>query len=705
MTFAQETDCRFGEGITRELLRHQATVLASNFYQGPSSRRIKEILGNLTEDPDNPWLALNNMTDEKFSSIVSSNGLSKSIQAFYKEFTKYMSEKENTWFMKTASLSPREKEYLKKHPIASFSLEIAINKIPQIYSGGLGMLNGDKARQESDMNLPVDNISFLYRGGYFIQKIEDGCQVEVYHDQNGNDFPMFEAKDVNGDKIGLLTVPMGKDHNVFAKTWEVGVGRNKLYLLDTNIPENKNEADRWITGHLYSEVNNDTRIRQEVLLGIGGVRLLKALGKEPSIYHLQEGHAAFATLEIAANLVESGVPLIRALWEAADKTALTNHTIVIDDFFMRELIAYYFDPIAQRMSTPKCPVKVEDLYDLGKDKQGRFSMTLLGMRESDRKNAVSKIHKQALGEQYPGEKIEAITNGIHIETWLGEPMHDLLSKYLGQIWREDLDSKEIFNEIFNIPEEELWEVHMEQKKRFISYANGKYGCDFSPNILTGCVARRFAGYKRNSLLFYDMDKLSEIVGNNNCPLQIFIGGKAHPYDFRNKEVIKYINEKIKDPRLIKRMIFVPEYDMELAKRLVSGVDLWMNYPRRKHEASGTSGMKAAINGVLQFTEKDGWANEVDWWDKGWTIGRLEDDATKMGDAEMEIVDRRDAEDMYRQFKESIVPAYYSRRNEWVARMKNTMVEVLTNYSTRRMVKEQIEKIYRPMLQKQLAQAV
>lgn len=691
------------EEITPGSLEYQAMVLASNFYQGPSSRRTREVLEELTGDPDNPWLALNKMTKEGLLAKISSDSFSKLIPALYKEFVGYMSEKKETWYEKTTILSPEEKEYLKRHPITSIGLEIAIGKVPQIYSGGLGMVNGDEARQESDMGLPVNRFSILYRGGYFKQKIENGCQIEEYYDQNGNDYPMSEAKDTNGKPIGLIKVPMGKNHEVFVRVWKVDMGRNPVYLFDTNIPENEDHADKWITGHIYGEANNDTRIRQEILLGVGTVRSEKAMGIEPSMRLLQEGHAAFAILEATADLVGNGMSLKDALRTIKDKTAFTNHTIVINDFFPKELVVHYLDSLAQRMNTSERPVKADDLYDFGKDDQGRFSMTLLALRFSGKKNGVSKIHTEVLREQYPDQEIESITNGVHLETWLGEPMRNLLEKYLGPL-KQDFDSKKIFSEIHFIPDSELWEAKQEQKRRLISYLNNKYGCNLSPDYLTACIARRFASYKRNSLLFSDMDKLSEIVGDDGHPLQVIIGGKAHPRDTENKGAIKYINEKIKDSRLRGRVVFVSEYDMELAKRLVAGVDLWINMPRRKFEASGTSGQKASVNGVLQLTELDGWANEVAWWDKGWTIGRLEDDATKMSMAEMEAVDRRDAEEIYKQLKETIVPTYYLKRNEWVGRMKNTMAEVLTNYSTHRMVKKKIEKIYRPLLQKQLAQA-
>lgn len=686
-----------------ESLKNQANVLASYIYQGPSSRKVKDVLGKLTGNPDNPWLALNKMTSEDLANQISSDGFAKSIPALYQEFNEYMSRREPTWFDKTNVFSSEEKEYLRKHPIVSLSLEIAISKMPQIYSGGLGMLNGDVARQESDMGLPVDNISLLYRGGYFIQRIEDGCQVEGYCDQNGNDYPMSPAKDTNGRPVGLIKVPMGRSHEVFAKAWRVDVGRNPLYLLDTNIPENKDEGDRWITGHVYGEANRDTRIRQEVLLGIGGVRLEKALGKEPSIYHLQEGHAAFAVLETTANLIEGGVTLEEAAGKASDKTALTNHTIVVNDFFSKELVAHYLDSLVQRMNTPKRPVTADDLYDLGKDDQGRFSMTTLALRRSKKKNGVSEIHSGVLREQYPDQEIESITNGVHIETWLAEPMNDLLCKHLGQAWRKDLDNKDVFNLIRAIPDDELLDAHMEQKRRLMDYINNKYGCNLSPDCLTGCVARRFASYKRNGLLFYDMNKLAEIVGNDEYKTQFIVGGKAHPSDLTNKSVIKDINEKIKDPRLKGRIVFVPEYDMELAKRLVAGVDLWINIPRRKNEASGTSGMKAGVNGGLQLTVMDGWTNEVKWADKGWTVGRLEDDATKMSKSEMEEADRRDAAEIYGKLKNEIVPTFYLDKAGWADRMKNSMIETLANYSTRRMVRQKVEKIYRPLLQKQMAQ--
>lgn len=691
------------EEITPESLKYQAMVLASNFYQGSSSRRIREVLGNLTGDPDNPWLALRKMTDNEFKLRASANGFAKSLPILSEDFEDYISGKEGTWFEKTTLLSPKQKEYLRQHPISSSGLEIAINTFPQIYSGGLGLLNGDEAREESDMGLPTIRHSLLYRGGYFKQKIIDGCQVEDYYTQDGKDYPLSEAKDIHGKPIGLIKIPMGKNHEVFAKVWRADIGRVPVYLYDTYIPENENHADKWITGHLYSGADKDTRIRQEILLGIGTVRAEKAMGIEPSMHLLQEGHAAFVVFEVTAGLVEKGIPLEKALWKAMDTLGFTDHTIVIDEFFPKELLDYYVDVFARRMSTPKHTITTDELYELGKDDQGRFSMTMLALISSAKKNGVSEIHTKVLREKYPDHEIESITNGVHIGTWLGEPTHDLLDKHLGKTWKDNLDNKERFNMIQNIPDGEVWDAHMEQKRRFINYANNKYGCNFSPDIITACLARRFAGYKRNGLLFRDRDKLAATVGNDKRPMQIFIGGKAHPSDLENKLVIKYINDAIKDPRLKGRIVFVDEYDKRLAERLVSGVDLWMNFPRRKKEASGTSGMKAGINGVLHLSELDGWWNEAYSPDKGWAIGRMEDDATKMSDAEIEVVDRRDAEEIYETLQESIVPTYYLDRSKWIARMKNTMIDTLTNYSTRRMVMDKIRKIYLPIIDNQLMQ--
>ncbi|MFH1832746.1 MAG: alpha-glucan family phosphorylase [Candidatus Levyibacteriota bacterium] len=672
-------------------------VLAGNSHRGPIGTQARRILGKLTDGSDNPWQALQRMKPNDFATKVYSNGFQESIPAIFNGYVEYLLNKD-TWFERTSVLSPKEKEYLKNHPITSFSLEIAIGKVPQIYSGGLGMLNGDVARQESDMGLPVDNVSLLYRGGYFKQEIDsEGRQKELYCDQCGHEFPMTEAVDKDGNKIGLIKIPMG-DGDVFAKAWEVAIGRNNLYLLDTNIPENEKEAGKWITGHLYSSIDNDARIRQEIVLGVGGVCLLKALGKEPSIYHLQEGHAAFAVLEAIANLVENGMPLDKAGWYLQGRTVFTNHTIVVQDFFTKEQIDRYLGSLAQRMSTPERPVSTDELYALGEDKYG-FSMTRLALNVSAKKNGVSKIHTEKLRELYPEEEIESITNGAHIETWLGEPMQNLFDKYLGNAWREELDNTVIFNKIYEIPSEELLEAKLEQKKRLITYLNDKYGCNLSPDYLTGCIARRFAMYKRNNLLFSDISQLSEIVGNSMYPTQIIIGGKAHPSDLPSKEMIASINGKIKDLRLKKRAVFVSEYDMELARLLVSGVDLWINVPRRKMEASGTSGMKAGLNGDLHLTEIDGWGDEVKWFDKGWSIGRVDDDATKMDECQASMVDLRDANDLYRFFREEIAPMFYNRKDEWMMRMKKTMIEVSKNFTTRRMVIEQIKKLYLPILEK------
>lgn len=675
------------------LLRQQTIDLASNFYPGPATTQIRKVLDSLTGGSDNPWLTLQEMPDEELLARVSLNGFRQTIQDLYSEYVDYLLSK-NTWFERTSALSFEEKEYLKKHPIASFSLEIALGKSPQTYSGGLGVLNGDVAREESDMDLPVDYVSLLYSHGYFIQRIDrDGWQGEDYCNQNGNQYPMRDMS----QEIGLIKVPMG-DHDIFAKTWEATLGRRKVYLLDTNVEENKKEEDRLITGYLYGKGNNgndnnETRMKQEIVLGVGGVRLLQALGKEPSIYHLQEGHAAFAALEATASLVEKGMPLDKACWYVQNRTAFTNHTTVAQDFFSKELIDYYLKPLAKRMSTPTREISTDELYSLGEDLWG-FSMTRLALKLSAKKNGVSKLHTQVLHQYYPEEKTESITNGIHIETWLAEPMQILFDKYLGPTWHDytGLDDTLAFDKIYGIPDEKLWEAKLEQKGRMIAYLNNKYGCNLSSDYLTLGIARRFAEYKRNNLPFYDMNQLAQILADEECPVQFIIGGKAHPWDNPSKEMIANINKETKGPRLENKkgkVVFISEYDMELAKWLVGGVDLWLNVPRIGQEACGTSGMKAGINGTLSLTTRDGWADEVDWSDRGWAIGE-EDDIGRQ-------TDQKDASELYRLLRDEIIPTYYGSRKEWIKKMKNTMVEILANFTTRRMVREQTKILYHPIL--------
>ena len=688
------------KGIEKGFLGHmtepkaldtEAKTLAANFYHGPRTREIREALSDLTGGSDNPWRELQCAQGD-----ISPNGSAAKISGLHSDYLEYMADLK-TWLEETEILTPREKAYLKEHPIVSFGLEIAINKVPQTYAGGLGMLNGDRARQESDMGIPIINISLLYKQGYFRQEIKDCCQVEAYCDQYGNEYPMTEAVDKNGKKINLIEVSMGEGHSVFAKVWKASVGRNTLYLLDTDIPENGDEknSDRWITGHLYQS-DADTRIRQEMLLGVGGVRLLEKLGIKPSVYHLQEGHAAFVVPEAIASLTRKGVPLEKAAWYVQDRTVFTNHTVVVNEFFSRELVCYYLVPIAVDMSLP-----VEQLYDLGLDNEGEFSMTTLALNVSRKANGVSSIHTEVLKEQYPGRPLESITNGVHIETWLGEPVRKLLDNYLGDDWKKTKDDETIFNKIKEIPNEKIWEAHQEQKKKLINYLNQKYGCNLSADCLTACIARRFAAYKRNGLLLRDINRLSKIVGNDENPFQLIIGGKAHPNDLDGKSIISEINKKIKDERLKGRVVFVTDYDMELASRLVSGVDLWINTPRRKREASGTSGMKVGINGGLQLTERDGWADEVDWSDKGWTIGRLEDDANKMSASERDACDERDSNELYQILENEIIPMYYLSKKEWTERMKNTMEEILIRFNTRRMVRDNIVKLYTGPIQEQL----
>lgn len=668
------------------LLHRQANELAGNLYTGPHHVEVSGVLSSLTDGSDNPWLTLTRISPEDFAQRVSMNGYRASIPRLCDSYSEYQQSKD-TWFEK--NVAPEVKEYLSQHPIASFSLEIAVSKMPQTYAGGLGILNGDVLRQASDMGLPYIAVSLLYKHGYFIQKIgEDGRQQEYFVTQTAQEFPMANITGKDGKPL-LVKIPMG-DHEISAKAYEVPVGRAKLYLLDTDIDENGQEgnADRLITANLYADWDkSNTRIRQELVLGAGGKRLLNALGIEPGVVHLQEGHAAFEPLEAAAELVEKGVSPGKAIREAVAETVFTNHTIVVGDFFPEDKVEFYLAPIAKRLG-----IDVKKLIALGKDKEGRFSMTQLALLFSAIKNGVSEPHSEVLRELYPRFKFESVTNGVHDETWLAKKYQDLLDKSAGEAWRQDIDDVVVFEKIRDIPNGDVWEIHQESKKIFLEYVNSKYGTNLDAEVFTAALARRFASYKRNNLILRDTDRIAGIVGNDERPMQLIIGGKAPPGDDENKNVIQEVNLKLRDPRFKGRVVFLEEYDFALAKLLLSGVDLWINNPVKPLEASGTSGMKSGMNGELQLTKLDGWAAEVDWSDKGWTIG----EGVQGRD------DEKEAEDIYRKLEGEIIPTHYDRRDEWIRRMKNTMIHVLQHYSTRRMVTENFEKLYKSVIEQELS---
>ncbi|MCS7011034.1 MAG: alpha-glucan family phosphorylase, partial [Anaerolineales bacterium] len=511
------------------------------------------------------------------------------------------------------------------------------------------------------------------------------------------------------------------DRLVYASIWELRVGRVPLYLLDTDLDENS-PADRKLTARLYwSDI--DLRIAQEVLLGIGGVRAIRALGYQPSVWHMNEGHAAFLILERARELVAQGVPFEQALEQIRRNNVFTTHTPVPagNDEFPLWLIDKHLSNYWQELGISR-----DQFIDLARNRQPwgeTFSMPILALRHSDGRNAVSELHGRVtrrmwhfLWPDHAEEDVPiiSVTNGVHLSTWMARRMRLLLDRYLGPDWLEHLDEPALWTRIEQIPDQALWEVRLHLKRKLVFYAlertrqrwmKGGYhpvqaiasGAMLDPYVLTIGFARRFATYKRANLVFHDLDRLLKIINRPNRPVQIIFAGKAHPADEPGKLLIQEVYRIVKRAENGGRLVFLEDYDLNLARYLVQGVDVWMNNPRRPNEASGTSGMKAAMNGVLNFSVMDGWWREAYNGQNGWAIG---EDV----DLDPSVQDEADAASLYDVLEQEIIPLYYGDRNadnvpvKWVAKIKESMRTIAPYFSTRRMVKEYVERLYMPASQ-------
>lgn len=568
---------------------------------------------------------------------------------------------------------------LVNNPIAYFSMEFGLTSWLQIYSGGLGVLAGDYMKQASDLGLPAIGVGLLYHYGYFHQQVDStGMQVEEYLAQSPEELGLAPVTNAAGEIITIdIPWPTG---NLHVKGWWVQVGRNQLLLLDTNIAENENEEDKLITGHLYGG-DKETRIRQEIVLGVAGYEMLLELGICPSISHLNEGHSAFAVFSIAANLVKlHEVSFTEALNQVSQRMVFTNHTLVPagSDNFERELFNKYLGGLAHEWNS-----NVDELWQQG-EYNNEFSMTQLGMRKSGKANAVSKLHSEMAKSMWPEHKLEPVTNGVHAGSWVGPQVHQLFDKYLGELWHDPRFDTDWSN-LNTIAQDEMWQAHQSAKQQLISTLNQELGLKLSADKLLASWFRRFATYKRPDLLISDLEQLLTLIDKEGeMPMQIIIGGKAHPQDSSGKEIMQKIYQLTQDPRFHNQVVFVPGYNLKLARLLVAGSDVWINTPRRGQEASGTSGMKAAMNGVLQLTTADGWTDEVDWKDIGW------------------IIPDEKPEQIYHILKRQIVPLYYQRSGgnvprQWITQMLRTMGVVLPNYTAERMVVEYITKLYLPLL--------
>ena len=607
-----------------------------------------------------------------------------------------------------------------EHPVAYFCAEFGVHTSLPLYSGGLGILAGDHLKSASDLGLPLVAVGLLYRYGYFRQRLRnDGWQEEHYGETFPNDLPIHLIS--NDDGTPLRIEVFIRERNVLAQVWRADVGRVALYLLDTNIPENA-ETDRWVTGHLYGG-DRETRIVQEMLLGIGGVRLLRKLGIAPHVFHLNEGHSAFLTLELAREIVQGEQhPFAAAIGQVKQQCVFTTHTPVAagNDEFDAALVTRAFGSSYLK----ELGLTEDEFLGLGRvdptDKSERYGLTPLAIRMCRSTNGVSRKHgevSRALWQRLfpgkgPGEvPITYITNGVHAPTWMSSPLRYLVENHIGYDWDEKLRDQKVWAEaIASIPDGELWNAHMRLKERLVAFIRQRSTQTritageraeyieaattmFDPAALTIGFARRVAGYKRWNLLLTDQQRLLRLINNEERPVQFVFAGKAHPQDEGSKLVLQQLAQWKYDPAVRQHAVFLEDYDQEIARQLVQSVDVWLNVPRRPQEASGTSGEKVAINGGLNLSILDGWWLEGYDGKNGFAIGNGNDGV------EVAKIDAADAESLYRTLESEVVPLYYDRDDDgiprnWIAMMKHAIQTLAPQYNSDRMVEEYASRIYR-----------
>jgi starch phosphorylase len=659
----------------------------------------------------NPIRMLREITRARLNEVLKDKDYMDSYKRVFENFDLYTSQ-QDTW---TNQTQPK----LAQNPIAYFSMEFGLHETLPIYSGGLGVLAGDHLKEASDLGLPLTGIGFMYAQGYFSQRIsEDGWQEALNNPLKFEDLPVIQVLEDGKPVTVSVELP---DRNIALHVWEVRVGRIPLYLLDSNV-EGNSDYDRILTARLYWS-DLDRRIIQEVLLGIGGVRMLRALGAKPTVWHMNEGHAAFLTLERARELVDAGETFESAIEKTRGQNIFTTHTPVPagNDEFPLWLMDKYLAAI-----WPQLGLNREQFYDLARHQQPHgetFSMGVLALRSSKGRNAVSELHGHVSRDMWhflwSDKKVEDVpithvTNGVHTANWMARRLRMLLDLHLGRNWLDRLDDSNLWDKLDTLPNEALWEVRQHLKRKLDFYlrervrdrwtAGGFHpvqvvsaGLLLNPYVLTIGFARRFATYKRASLILSDVERLLHVINRPNMPVQIVFAGKAHPADEPGKQLIQKIYRTVKRAETGGRLVFVEDYDMNLARYLVQGVDVWLNTPRRPLEASGTSGMKAGLNGALNFSILDGWWREAFNGKNGWSIG--EDKHTEVTD----LQDQSDAQDLYNKLENELIPMYYDRDingvpTEWVGRMKESIKTVTPQFSTRRMVKEYVEKLYSKALE-------
>ena len=661
----------------------------------------------------NPVKFLRHVSQENLERVSKDISFLKEYDKIADNFTNYMNSK-NTWF---SSKYPNNKKDL----IAYFSAEYGLDQTIPIYSGGLGILSGDHLKSASDLGLPLIGVGLLYKNGYFNQKINGyGQQETEYHNIDLYDLPINPVKDEKGEDLTIY-VKFPK-RRLYLKVWQINVGRVKLYLLDSDIPKN-NEEDRNVTLRLYGG-DQEMRIRQEIVLGMAGVSLLtKYLGLKPTVYHMNEGHSAFLNLEIIKNIIkEKQVSFEVAKDIASSKTVFTTHTPVPagNDIFPIDLVEKYFKDF-----WPRLGISREEFLKLGMkpgpDMDTGFNMGILALKIAGKKNGVSKLHgavsRELFSEVWPNiaaneSPIGYVTNGIHTCTWLAPKLKELYNKYLMPYWQDNMHQDYVWEKIKNIPDDKLWLTHIERKRKLINLVKentterlrrsgysyeeiNEIVSKLDPDALTIGFARRFATYKRATLIFKDIERMTQIMNNTGKPVQLIFAGKAHPADKEGQDLIKYIHEVSMMPQFKGKIFLLENYNIAMSRYLVSGVDVWLNNPRRPMEASGTSGQKASVNGVINFSVLDGWWAEGYTQNNGWTIG------TNAEYDSYEAQDMADSQSMYHTLEEKIIPTYYDRdkngiSKKWLELMKNSIITTGGKYSTARMLVDYTNELYMPL---------
>ena len=695
--------------------------IANNLWWSWNSeflRLFKKIDNDLWETVDkNPVKFLKRVSQERLEMAANDDSFIKEYNKVVKNFDDYMTSK-YTWFSKKY---PENKNDL----IAYFSAEYGLDETIPIYSGGLGILSGDHLKSASDLGIPLVGIGLLYKNGYFNQKIEGyGLQVSEYNDIDLENLPINPVKNENGEDL-IIYVKFPK-RKLYLKVWQINVGRVKLYLLDSDIDQN-HEEDRDVTLRLYGG-DQEVRIRQEIVLGMSGVELLKVLNLNPTIYHMNEGHSAFLTLELIKNTIEEkNVSFEVARDITSARTVFTTHTPVPagNDIFPVSLIEKYFKDFWDKIGTTK-----EEFLKLGMkpcdELEPGFNMGILALKIAGKKNGVSKLHgevsRELFGEVWPNiaaneSPITYVTNGIHTCSWLAPKLKDLFNEYLATnttpYWQDKIYLDETWKRVKNIPNDKLWEAHIERKEKLIEHIKAntterlrRAGVSYeeireitsalSSNDLIIGFARRFATYKRATLIFNDLERITQILNDSERPVRLVFAGKAHPADKQGQDLIKYIHELSMKPQFRGKIFLLENYNIAMSRYLISGVDVWLNTPRRPMEASGTSGQKASVNGVINFSVLDGWWAEGYDQTNGWSIG------TNQEYESYHEQDIADSQSIYKTLENKIIPMFYDRNNNgiserWLETMKNSIMTTGGKYSTARMLVDYTNKLYIPLM--------